>query len=129
LRKLAVTLFILFTVWVACFLVARRIFIKERDTGWELTGGSLMGFGARFPTEKTNEAAQDLEQTAALIGYPTAQRSSTTRKQLNPRQPATAIKLPTEYVVTASRAIIVSCPRRIFRGGASNPHRALYSAE
>jgi hypothetical protein len=68
LRKLAVILFILFTIWLACFLVARRLFIKERDNGWTATGGSLMGFGARFPTQETNEAAQDLEETAARIG-------------------------------------------------------------
>lgn len=53
---------------MACLLVARRIFIKERDTGWTLTGGSLMGFGTRFPAQKTNQAAQDLEETAARIG-------------------------------------------------------------
>src|SRR5688572_5124606 len=27
-----------------------------------------MGFGARFPTQKTKQAAQDLEETAARIG-------------------------------------------------------------
>ena len=67
-RKLALAILILFAAWLACLLVARRIYIKERDTGWPLTGGSLMGFSARFPTQKTNEAAQELEETAARIG-------------------------------------------------------------